>query len=381
MNHEDLEELDLVFLTEVPTSPDDIKKVVRPKKNVSIATLDQDHPRYEFEISYGISDADDLSVSNEPIIIVREKDAIDVDSNDDKNGQDGKRKLIYGIFCVFLLIMIPIGIVVGLRSKNTENSVIPSKSIGIDSRVDNSSHVPSLSPSMPSEQQQSKNPTIAPINPTVNHSISSSSPSMSPTRTTPSPSTLTTSPSFSPVLETSKPLSGMPSPSIRPAFQMIAQVLSLDGDKLPRDKESPSYQAVSFLAEEFEATGSLLKATRLGQRYALASIYYSTRGSNWRNQLDFITSFHECDWNYSKNNITKGVICGLDGIVKSLHLRKSVMDGLFFSSDSILILPLLCVIQRTTTYRVLYLKIFVSFLAYLIWTCPSIQLVAHSLKD
>jgi hypothetical protein len=331
MNHEDLEEQDLVLLTEVPTIPEAVKKVVRPKKNVSIDTIDQDNPRYEFEISYGISDSDDLSSSNEPIITVREKGVIEIDPKDHDDGNDGKRKLISGIICVFLLIMIPVGIVLGLKSRNANSSGIPSQSVGMDSRVFNTSQMPSASPSMQPvvhQQHHSENPTIAPSQPS-NYPTALS---MSPTRTTSSPSLSTTSPSTLPTIGTSQTPSGMPSPSpsIRPAFQTIAQVLSLSGDKFPSDEESPSYKAVSFLAGEYEVTGSLLEAHRLGQRYALASIYYSMMGNSWRNQLSFVTSFHECDWNYSKNNITKGALCGLDGAVSRLYLRKSELLLIFF---------------------------------------------------
>mmetsp|Transcript_22764 Transcript_22764/g.48352 ORF Transcript_22764/g.48352 Transcript_22764/m.48352 type:complete len:464 (+) Transcript_22764:71-1462(+) len=76
---------------------------------------------------------------------------------------------------------------------------------------------------------------------------------------------------------------------------------------LLNDDETPQAMAAKWIANEDEYkldiptfsngnNGEPYSATRFGERYALAVFYYSTGGTNWRYQLNFMKPVDHCEW-------------------------------------------------------------------------------------
>lgn len=128
--------------------------------------------------------------------------------------------------------------------------------------------------------------------------------------------------------------SSMPSsmPSAAPTsdtFSMLLDFLkglTVSTEDLFDSRNSPQYQAALWLADDDEyvqANGLNLEDPRLLQRYALASLYYSTGGDNWKlcgadspscGDTTWLTDPNECDWFI--------VDCDADGVVSQINFRK-----------------------------------------------------------
>ncbi|KAL3798526.1 hypothetical protein HJC23_011830 [Cyclotella cryptica] len=70
--------------------------------------------------------------------------------------------------------------------------------------------------------------------------------------------------------------------------------LSTDGGMAFSDMNSPQFQAYGWLVEDSDGQGYDDK--RLYQRYALATLYFSTGGVQWNNNKGWVTSLDECGW-------------------------------------------------------------------------------------
>ena len=128
--------------------------------------------------------------------------------------------------------------------------------------------------------------------------------------------------------------SSMPSsmPSAAPTsdtFSMLLDFLkglAVSTENLFDSRNSPQYQAALWLADDDEyvqTNGLNLEDPRLLQRYALASLYYSTGGNNWKlcganspscGDTTWLTDIDECNWFI--------VDCDADGVVSQINFRK-----------------------------------------------------------
>jgi hypothetical protein len=54
----------------------------------------------------------------------------------------------------------------------------------------------------------------------------------------------------------------------------------------------------------------------------LATLYYSTGGENWADQLNFLSEEDECTWNIPFVETTKGIMCDENGNVAAVSLCK-----------------------------------------------------------
>lgn len=253
LNHEDLEDHDLILLAEVSAQPikHQVEAPVRPqKKNTSIDTIETDSRDYDFDIAYGRAEPDDQSLSNEPIIRVKEED-FEAHLEGQTDSQH-RRKMWIAILCLVVLIAIIVGAVVGTNSASSQGGQLSSQSV--------------------SQEVLSQAPSEAPTQPTG-----------SPTESA--------------------------APSVHTPFQIIADELSLTGDGRPTDETTAVYKAIAFLAEEYTNSGELLPLTRLSQRYAVANVYFALGGPHWSNRLGFLSSQHECQWRDIEGTLIKGVIC------------------------------------------------------------------------
>ena len=60
------------------------------------------------------------------------------------------------------------------------------------------------------------------------------------------------------------------------------------------DSSSPQYAAFEWLISP--VNNEVLSNRRLLQRYALATLYYSTRGDDWTSSSQWLSDVHECSW-------------------------------------------------------------------------------------
>ena len=303
IDHEDLEEQDLVLLAEVPAYTDVVAPKVRSKKvNISDGTIETDLPDNEFDLAYGRSDsAEELSLADVPIIRMKEEDYYaalekDLHEGEERNSQGiRKKRLCIGVVCLLVFIGLIVGIVVGMKSKGNGGATETTESaVGQNSVTD-----PSLAPTQP----QSWTPSQAPS------PVQSREPSQAPSQVK------SRGPSQAP----------SQAPSVPTAFQIIAEALSLTGSDFPTDELTPEYKAVDFLSQEYAKSGEMLGFSRLRRRYALVNLFYAMGGPSWYSGLGFLTDQHECDWHYVDQNVMKGVLCDQNQTkVTSISIRKFV---------------------------------------------------------
>jgi hypothetical protein len=112
IDHEDLEEQDLVLLAEVPAFTEGETAKVRSKKvNISVGTVETDLPDNEFDLAYGRSDsAEELSLSEVPIIRMKEEDYYAALEKDHMRGKSatprgfGKCVFVLGLYAFWFLL-------------------------------------------------------------------------------------------------------------------------------------------------------------------------------------------------------------------------------------------------------------------------------------
>ena len=316
MELEDLEEQDLVFLAAIPAYTEAGK---RKNKNLSFETGDTEAPDYDFDLAYGMRQPEEESQSKEPIIRLKEEDYDDhvnkktevpVPTKPPRENQ--KRLIIIGLVCLLLVIGIAVGVAVGVTTAgggSTEREITGSDDTGSDTTG--------------SDTTGSSDDTGSDT--TGGSTDKTSAPAPSPTA--PSP----TAPSPIP-----------PSSIVRTPFEKVADGLYLFGDNIPTDESTPEYKAINFLAQE--DSGKELDSFRLGQRYALANMFYALGGPNWNNDLGFLSKEHECDWRALDNNLIKGVICEEgDGRVNYISIRKLLVFFRF-------VCPVIVFFGRKKTY-------------------------------
>ena len=137
-------------------------------------------------------------------------------------------------------------------------------------------------------------------------------------------------PSFRPSVQPSSKPSGAPSISMQPSFQpsitcdasLRNVLLGLSGKSALYDDTSPQGKALQWICNDsFSLSLIGNDDNRIIQRYALAVVYYSTDGDDWRNNNRWLVDGvvgNECGW--------YGVTCKL-GIVTKLSMINNNLDG------------------------------------------------------
>lgn len=95
------------------------------------------------------------------------------------------------------------------------------------------------------------------------------------------------------------------SPSLSPQTRwdriasIVLDVETDDVDALLLENDSPQRKALEWLAFDDAFRVSISDEPHLLQRNALAVLYFATNGSDWDDQLQFLSPVHECDWSAS----------------------------------------------------------------------------------
>jgi hypothetical protein len=84
------------------------------------------------------------------------------------------------------------------------------------------------------------------------------------------------------------------------------------------DNSSPQYKALRWLKNKDEAVVNGIEQVRLETRFALATLFFATRGEKWFQPLNFLSSDHECNWTSSLTE--KGVTCDGNDRVTTLEI-------------------------------------------------------------
>jgi Leucine-rich repeat (LRR) protein len=93
-----------------------------------------------------------------------------------------------------------------------------------------------------------------------------------------------------------------PSPTMSP-FQILTQSVlpTFTLNSMADDLDSPQNYAMRWLEDDYQLQDVPYSNSRLVQRFALATLYYSTQGEDWRENANWLNhSVHECLW-YSRD--------------------------------------------------------------------------------
>jgi hypothetical protein len=108
--------------------------------------------------------------------------------------------------------------------------------------------------------------------------------------------------------------------ALREFTDFLANVVHDNGATL-NDPESPQSRAAKWL---FQDTGfSGYSGDKKLQRYALATLYYSTGGNNWSDWSGWLSESNECSWQNGKNAWN----CDGSGMLTSLDLQDQNLIG------------------------------------------------------
>jgi hypothetical protein len=172
--------------------------------------------------------------------------------------------------------------------------------------------------------------TVFAGSPTLAPAVSPDQPSSVPSPPSPTepidgqPKPTPTSP-VSPPPSPSRPTTGPPS-FVVPTEDVLIELLSrlsLDGGAALRDTSSPQYTAMQWIRTPNNV--GIYNDRIFLQRYALATLYYSTEGNNWIASDAWLTNATECEW-YSSSQ-QPALICDADRNILELNLANNNLRG------------------------------------------------------
>jgi hypothetical protein len=104
--------------------------------------------------------------------------------------------------------------------------------------------------------------------------------------------------------------------------ELVGLLTPISGVDVFQDMSSPQYAAANWMAEEdpLVLNFSAISLDVIVQRYLLTLVYYSTNGSNWDDQEDFLSQVDVCDWS--------GVDCNDGAFIIGLDLARNNLDGM-----------------------------------------------------
>lgn len=207
------------------------------------------------------------------------------------------------------------------ETPSTAPSRVPSKSPStIPSQTPSKS--PSIFPTLVQSDLPSKQPTGIPSESPSD--IPSHSPSMaaSDAPTEKGSQRPTAAPTLSPTRQYSQnPTTSRPTSENSPLFNFLVNE-SFDEGKTLLDPTSPQFQAFTWLSSDVNLLS--YSKNRLKQRYAMATLFYSTDGDGWMSKRGWLTDSNECSW-FSKAG-ARGT-CDEDNALKNLELDYNDLNG------------------------------------------------------
>ena len=273
-------------------------------------------------------DDDDASGDVDPIISSSKNNGVAEDPGQRQN-HNRVMWILSGTGAVLLVVAVVLVVVFLLQARNNNNDgADPSnvqstgdRNIDPDIAAAVPSFVPALSPSH-SPVVDTQEPVADTAAPTT--ALPTLRPTAAPTAApTVSPTTVTSTPTVSPTM----------APTLRPTFGSAEQEQLFDllsNYTFPRTianmriLETPQRNALDWLAgsstiEDWEQWGT----SRVIQRFALASFYYGSNGTEWDVRDDWLESEdEECNWLRGRD-----IECSGEGLVTQLVLRRRGIQG------------------------------------------------------
>jgi Leucine-rich repeat (LRR) protein len=102
--------------------------------------------------------------------------------------------------------------------------------------------------------------------------------------------------------------------------------ISFDQGQTLQDRSSPQYQAFVWLSQSENDGFPPFPSDKLVQKYALATFYYATGGSNWLKKVGWLEYDNVCSWYSNSPAITCGSDTSRDSILE-LDLPFNNLDG------------------------------------------------------
>jgi Leucine-rich repeat (LRR) protein len=202
--------------------------------------------------------------------------------------EHARRRLIrcYGLLCVLIVLVVGMWIGIGWQFYRMKN---PSEEATVSVTTGAPTVLPLLQPTVA--------PQLEPVMPVVTD-VPSATPSLA--------------------------LVGMPvalSPTVldNDLFDLLVSVSPDNGAAL-QDESSPQYQAFAWLSQN--AALSVYSQRRKLQRYALATLYFSTDGVNWAQNASWLSNANECSW-YTRSSQP----CGALSDYQNLELYYNDLQG------------------------------------------------------
>jgi hypothetical protein len=196
-------------------------------------------------------------------------------------------------------------------------------------------HLPTPSPTALPTWQPTPQPTYLPTHlPTPNPTkaptpIPTRAPTPQPTRDpTPVPTRAPTPvPTRAPTPVPTRAPTPSPTLALTPSrlqilLNRIGTTLATGGDKsLLTDPDTHEYEALQWLANSDPANLSVQTTAKriLVERYTLALLYFSTGGTSWGNQYNFLSADTVCDWNDGIDE--NGIFC-IESLVNDISMRE-----------------------------------------------------------
>lgn len=224
-------------------------------------------------------------------------------------------------FLIFILVALPICIGLGIGLTGNEPSIerkpvvvgIPSVSPTTSGTSNHSTKAPDSS-FMPVTNVPTRQPVTAPVESTPGPTARGS--------TSPTTSPVSSAPTASPVSKNSTqvPTIFQPENSVE-LYRLLANA-SLDNGSAIKSSGSPQSLAFQWLASSPDLLISF-SGPRIIQRYALATIYFSTDGPRWSDSIGWLSEANECSWftTASQEN------CNAESLFLNLNLGANDLTG------------------------------------------------------
>jgi hypothetical protein len=193
--------------------------------------------------------------------------------------------------------------------QNPVNNVFSSNSTDDDEPTRSPTQDVAGPPTPAGAQIPTPDPAVAPSGPNP----TKPDPPLNDDRTPPTPQPTTPTPTFSPTSQPShSPVENTLPPSTDPPtaraieeliYDTLFQELPIQSIEAIARDDSPQAQAVQWLLQDEYFRNHRRRIlqpedlpSRIKQRFTLATLYFSTNGENWNNNLSWLSSDHECNW-------------------------------------------------------------------------------------
>jgi hypothetical protein len=107
-----------------------------------------------------------------------------------------------------------------------------------------------------------------------------------------------------------------PSMDVESRIELLEKiVLSISGNAT-QDIDSPHYNALRWMVEDYEGTDLYGIDEKIRQRYIMTLLYFQTKGFNWTDTYSFLTSTDECLW----QGLSVDEACDREGNIRCIVL-------------------------------------------------------------